>query len=152
MAVFIIFVLLIIIWRMFENKKDTEDKENERLHPGYIENREKIRRINHKLDFIAEAQNKAIKNAVSNGKKISFWTHTYPKKQGYYQVKYQDNISDNRHDYDDLFYQGVLYPNEWGDYVYNDERVTPKLLTKTAYWDGIRYDVKNVRYYLFEIN
>ena len=60
---------------MYGNKKDTEDKEKERLHPGYLENREKIRRINHKLDFIAEAQNKAIKNAVSNGKKISFWTH-----------------------------------------------------------------------------
>ena len=152
MAGFIIFILLIIIWRMYGNKKDTEVKEKERLHPGYLENREKIRRINHKLDFIAEAQNKAIKNAVSNGKKISFWTHNYPKKQGYYQVKYQDNISENKHEYDDLFYQGVLNPNEWGDYVYNDEHVIPRLLTKTAYWDGVRYDVKNVRYYLFEIN
>lgn len=137
---------------MYEDKKVKEDREKERLYPGYIENREKIRRINHKLDFIVEAQNKAIKNAVSNGKKISFWTHTYPKKQGYYKVKYQDNIRDPRHIYDDLFYQGVLYSNEWNDYNYNDEYVSPRLLTKTAYWDGIRYDVKNVRYYLFEIN
>ncbi len=149
---FIIFVLLVIIWIMYTNKRDAEDKEKERLYPGYIERRDKINRINDRLGFIAKKQKKAIKKAAEKGEKICFWTHTYPKKQGFYQVEYQDMTSESSFDYDVLFYQGVLYPDDWSDYDYNDEHVYPKLLKKTAYWDGVRYDVKNVRYYLFEKN
>ena len=42
MAGFIIFILLIIIWRMYGNKKDTEDKEKERLHPGFLKTEKKL--------------------------------------------------------------------------------------------------------------
>ena len=152
MAGFIIFVLLVIIWIMYTNKKDAELREKERLFPGYIEKMEKINRIKNQLGFIEEKQRNKIKKATAKGKKFSFWTHGYPKKQGYYQVQFQETSSESRFDDEDiLFYKGVLYPNEWGECHYNDEFVYPKLLTKTAYWDGVRYDVKNVKYYLFEM-
>lgn len=130
---------------MYTNKKDAELREKERLFPGYIEKMEKINRIKSKLDLIAHNQSKRVQNASKKGEKISFWTHTKPTKIGYYDVEYQER---SIYDFDDiLFYNGV--ESEWQDY--NDKHVHPKLLKKTAYWDGVRYDVKNVRYYLFEM-
>lgn len=41
MEVFIIVVLLVIVKRMFTNIKDTDEKEKERLYPGYLIGKEK---------------------------------------------------------------------------------------------------------------
>ncbi len=152
MELFIIFVLLVVIGIMYNNKKEADDRERERIEPGFLERRNLKNRIISRLVHILNEQNNRIENARKKGEKIRFWTHVLPKNPGHYQVQYQDkNQLSYSPDYDILFYRGVLECDEWGHYDYDDTYVFPKLLTTTAYFDGIRYDVENVRYHLFEM-
>lgn len=149
---FIIFILLATVGLMYNNKQEADDRESERLEPGFLKRRQLKNRIIERLAIIYDGQRRSVDNAIKKGEKISFWTHSYPKKPGHYQVKYQDNdLLLKTHDYEILFYHGVLYYDELGHYGYNDSNVYPKLVTTTAYFDGIRYDVENVRYYLFQM-
>jgi hypothetical protein len=155
MELFIIFVLLVVIGLMYNNKKEADNREKERIDPGYLERKETIDRIIAKLKYFEAEDRNRIAVARKNGKSISFWTHTKPTKTGHYKVKYQEESSylqQKGSEYDILFYKSVLFADEWGNYSYDFTYVQPPLITGTAYWDGLRFDVKNVRYYFFEMN
>jgi hypothetical protein len=154
MELFIIFVLLVVIYVMYNNKQEADKRERERVDPGYIERQDKINSITSRLRYFEAEDRKRVSEARKKGELISFWTHTKPTKAGHYKVKYQDDssLSQRGSDYDILFYQSVLYADEWGNHSYDFTYCQPPLITGTAYWDGLRYDVKNVRYYFFEMN
>ena len=155
MEIIIISVLLIVIGFMYNNKREADDREKVRNDPGFLERRKLKNRIIARLSHIADEQKREVDKAIKKGVKISFWTHTHPKKVGHYEVKYQEDDAFHLRlrdpDYSILFYQSVLHPNEMGFYDYDDTYVSPELIKTTAYWDGRSYNVKNVRYYRFEM-
>lgn len=149
MELFIIFVLLVVIGLMYNNKKVSDDNEKERLNPGFKELRYKKQRIQTYLTLIARSNDEKVKKAKISGKKISFWDHRSPSNPGNYEVQVQIEVGFWHIPVDNiLFYESVLDYSELGntyDYYFKDCKRT------TAYWDGSKYDVKNVRYHLYEM-